>query len=386
MSRALVAGAVLGAGVVSGGVFIQGGPGAHAAQNPGTPRLFEQVVAHVRANFIDSIPVDELYRKAAVGLPREIDDPYSMVLTPDAVRRLRESTTGRYAGVGLELDMRDGFVTVIAPISGTPADSAGIAPGDRIVAVNGTSTTGESMDEVQQLLRGPSGSAVRLSVQSGDQDSRTVTLRRTQIRYRPVQRVALPEPGVGYVELATFSDDAAGELRRVVDSLRRTGVHSLILDLRGNPGGLLEQGVAVADLFLDNGDVIVSTRGRTPEADQDLTDGAAEEWPRMPVVVLVDSGSASASEIVAGALQDHDRAEVIGSATYGKGSAQSVFTLAGGQALKLTTARWFTPEGRSIDRDSIAGGIMPDVLVQSAPAGNPDPVIAKALEILRRSR
>ena len=383
MSRALIAGAILGAGVVSGGMFIQAVPEGGAG-SPGSARLFEQVVERVRALYIDSVSVDDLYRKAAVGLAREIDDPYSMVLSGDAYRRLRETASGEYPGIGVELDLRDGFVTVIAPIAGAPADSAGVRAGDRIVAVNGRSTIDLPMEEVQQLLRGAAGTQVRLTVQRGFAETQELTLRRRRIRLHPVRRTAMPAAGVGYVELVTFSDSTVAELARAVDSLRAAGARSLILDLRQNPGGLLEQGIAVADLFLDAGQVIVSIRGRTPDADQDFTDGAPERWKGMPVAVLVDSGSASASEIVAGALQDHDRAEVLGTATYGKGSAQSVFPLVGERALKLTTARWFTPDGRSIDRDSTSGGITPDVVVRRDPAGAVDPVLARAIEMLRK--
>lgn len=386
MSRALIAGAILGAGLVSGGIFIQGGGTPVQAADPGSPRLFEEVLARVRNDYIDSIPENELYRRAALGLAREIDDPYSQVLAGDALRRLRESATGQYPGIGVELDLRAGFVSVIAPIAGTPADSAGIQPGDRIVAVNGASVIGLAMEEVQQKMRGPAGSIVRLTIQRGDAETKTLQIRRAQIRFHPVRRVLLPAPGIGYVELATFSDSAAVELRRAVDSLRRAGARSLILDLRRNPGGLLEQGIAVADLFLDAGKVIVSTRGRTPETDQDYTDTRPELWKGLPLAVLVDSGSASASEIVAGALQDHDRAEIIGSPTYGKGSAQSVYPLVGERALKLTTARWFTPDGRSIDRDSTSGGITPDLVVRDGVGDPVDAVLQRAIERLRAKR
>ena len=382
MSRALIAGAILGAGLVSGGVFMQTGSSAEAA-TPGSARLFEQVVARVSRDFIDSLPSDELYRRAAIGLAREIEDPYSLVLSEDGMRRVRESATGEYPGIGVELDVRDGVVTVIAPISGTPADSADVRPGDRIVAVNGRSTVGMPMDEVQQLMRGAAGTNVSITFERGDSETRTVSLRRARIRYHPVQRAGMPVTGIGYVELATFSESAAAELKRAVDSLRTAGARSLILDLRENPGGLLEQGIGVAELFLNPGDVIVSTRGRTPDADVDHTARQREAWPGMRMVVLVDSGSASASEIVAGALQDHDRAEILGTATYGKGSAQSVFPLIGERALKLTTARWFTPDGRSIDRDSTGrGGITPDVEVRRIPSDTSDAVLARAIAVL----
>ena len=382
MSRAMIAGAILGAGLVTGGLFMQGGAAAEVAE-PGSRRLFDQVVARVANDYIDSLPGDELYRRSAIGLAREIEDPYSLVLSPDAVRRLRESATGQYPGIGVELDLRDGFVTVIAPISGTPADSAGIEPGDRIVAVDGKSVVGLPMDEVQQLMRGARGTTMRLTIERGEGNTQTFELRRAQIRFHPVQRAEIVAPAVGYVELATFSDSAASEMRRAVESLRTQGARSLVLDLRGNPGGLLEQGIGVAELFLNAGTVIVSTRGRTPDADHDFSDSAREVWPGMPVVVLVDSGTASASEIVAGALQDHDRAEIVGTASYGKGSAQSVFPLVGERALKLTTARWFTPDGRSIDRDSTGrGGITPDVEVRRVPADTADAALARAIAIL----
>jgi carboxyl-terminal processing protease len=303
-----------------------------------------------------------MYSRAASGFVKEIDDPYSTLLTPDRYRRLRETTSGRYAGVGIELDMRDGFVTVIAPLAGTPADSAGIRPGDRIAAVDGKPIVGLTMDEVQQVLRGPSGTKVRLTLDRGAEKP-TLTLTRRTIVFHPVQRAEVIN-GVGIVALATFSERAASELRRAIDSLRAAGAQSVILDLRENPGGLLEQGIAVADLFLDAGQTIASTRGRTADTDHEFDDDAPQLWPGMPIVALVDTGTASAAEIVAGALQDNKRAVLVGSRTYGKGSAQSIFPVTGGRALKLTTARWFTPDGKTIERDSTAGGIEPDISVK----------------------
>jgi carboxyl-terminal processing protease len=399
MSRAVIAGAILGAGLVSGGMLIQAGTWREAGAAPtASSRLLDQVMARVLSDFIDTVSADDLYRRAAAGVAKELDDPYSAVLTRDRLRRLRESTTGRYAGVGVELDIRDGFVTVIAPIAQTPADSAGLKPGDRVLAIDGKPTTGLSMEEAQQLMRGPSGSTVRLTLERAEQQA-TVALRRREIVFHPVQRSQLLGAGIGYVELASFNERAAREVRRAVDSLRESGARSLILDMRENPGGLLEQGIAVADLFLNAGQVIASTRGRVPESNQTYEDVAAQPWREMPIVVLVDSGTASAAEIVAGALQDHERAVVVGSPTYGKGSAQSVFPLQDERALKLTTARWFTPDGRTIERDSTKGGITPDVEarkpVQSvtsvgkigvpnqAPDLLADPVVARAVTLLQ---
>ena len=392
MNRAVVAGAVLGAGVVSGGMLIQSGAWREAGAATGSARLLDQVMARISQDYVDSVSTDEMYRRAASGFVKEIDDPYSTLLTPDRYRRLRETTTGRYAGVGIELDMRDGFVTVIAPLAGTPADSAGIKPGDRIATVDGKSIMGMSMEDVQQALRGATGTKVRLTVERGT-DKPSFTLTRRIIVYHPVQRADLVN-GIGLVELATFSERAASELRRTIDSLRARGARSLILDLRENPGGLLEQGIAVADLFLNQGETIASTRGRTPDADHEFEDVAPQLWPGMPIVALVDSGTASAAEIVAGALQDNKRAVLVGSRTYGKGSAQSIFPVTGGRALKLTTARWFTPDGKTIQRDSTSGGIAPDVVmnrVQTAKANEPvafripalDPVVQRALDLLQ---
>jgi carboxyl-terminal processing protease len=384
MSRALIAGAILGAGVISGGLLIQSGAWREAGATPGSARLLDQVMARVSRDYIDSVSTDELLRRAASGFVKELDDPYSVLLTPERYRRLQEVTTGRYAGVGVELDMRDGFVTVIAPLARTPADSAGIKPGDVIVTIDGKQTHGLAMEEVQQALRGPSGTKVRLTMERGEEHP-TFTLTRREIVYHPVQRAHVSN-GVAYVQLATFSEHAAGELRRTIDSLRALGARSLILDLRENPGGLLEQGLEVADLFLDRGQTIASTRGRTPDADHQFEDEAPQVWPGLPIVALVDSGSASAAEIVAGALQDNRRAVLVGSPTYGKGSAQSIFPISSGHALKLTTARWFTPNGRTIARDSTKGGIDPDVVVKletdTLTLPENDPVVTRAMELL----
>lgn len=333
---------------------------------PASARLLDEVMTRLSADYIDSLPRDEMLRRSALGFVKELDDPYSVLLTPERYKQLSETTAGRYPGVGLALDLRDEQVTVIAPLSGTPADSAGIASGDHIVAVDGKPTHGLTMEEVQRQLRGASGTKVKLTVERLG-DRRDVTLTRRVIVYHPVQRAEVAG-NTGYIQLATFSEDAAREVRRAVDSLRARGARSLILDMRGNPGGLLEQGIEVSDLFLDSGKMILSTRGRTPDADREFHDEAAQRWPDMPIVTLVDSGTASASEIVAGALQDNERAVIVGARTYGKGSAQSVFPINAGYALKLTTARWFTPKGRSIARDSTSGGITPDVLVPDTTA------------------
>lgn len=360
MSRALIAGIILGAGLLSGGLLMQSGARHEAVAATASARLLDEVMARLSQDYIDSLPRDEMLRRSAAGFVKELEDPYSVLLTPERYKQLGETTSGRYPGIGLALDLRDELVTVIAPLRGTPADSAGIISGDHIIAIDGKPTHGLTMEEVQHQLRGSAGSKVKLSMERGG-EHRDVVLTRRVIVNHPVQRAELSN-AVGYVQLTTFSEDAAREVRRAIDSLRARGARSVILDLRGNPGGLLEQGIEVSDLFLDAGETIVSTRGRTAEADHEFSDQAPQRWPDMPIVALVDSGSASATEILAGALQDNGRAVLVGARTYGKGSAQSVFPLSSGYGLKLTTARWFTPKGRTIARDSTSGGIMPDII------------------------
>lgn len=366
-SRAVIVASVLGTALVSGGWFMQRG-----FRPPSTSRLFDQVVRHVQQHYVDTLADTVLRRKAVEGVLNELEDPHSVYLDAQRLARLNESTTGRYAGVGVQIDVRDGWITVVAPLPGTPADRAGVESGDRISEIDGRATEKWTSDEALKALRGTPGTRVRLTVnRPGVEESLAFTLTRQEIQYHAVQNALMLRDGIGYVDLTTFSEEAATDLRRAVDSLRRAGMTGLVLDLRGNPGGLLEQGVEVADLFLDPDQLIVSMKGRTPDANREYVDRKPQPFARLPMVVLVDSGSASASEIVAGALQDHDRAAVVGTTSYGKGSAQSLFPMPQGGALKLTTALWYTPSGRSINRvrregdDESGDGI--DIRPDSAP-------------------
>ena len=362
-ARAIVAVTALTLALVLGGWLLQRG----LRRDNGSfqrARMFEEVRTRVANDFVDSIPEADLFRKAAEGLVRELHDPHSGYLSPEKLRSLTESTSGHYAGIGIQIDVRDGWITIVAPLPGTPAERAGIQPGDRIVAIDGKSSEGWSPDDARGLLRGKTGSPVTLTVERPGAASRiSFTLARGEIRVHSVRHASMLEDGVGYVDLTIFSDSSAYEVRQAVEKLRAQGMKTLVLDLRSNPGGLLEQGIEVADLFLDAGAPIVSVRGR--DAAQSYGDRAKQLWPDLKLITLVDDHSASASEIVAGALQDHDRAAIIGSTSYGKGSAQSVFPLDdSASALKLTTARWFTPSGRSIQKPHAAS---PDDDDDSAP-------------------
>ncbi|MFI5312334.1 MAG: S41 family peptidase [Gemmatimonadales bacterium] len=314
-------------------------------------RLLQGVMRRVQQSWVDSIPTDELYRRAALGLLGELGDPNTSYLPPDRLNRLREVTSGSYHGVGMSVDIRDGWITVMSTRVGLPAERAGIQAGDRLVEVDGQSMQGWTVPEAQNALRGPLGSTLKLTIERRFGGARVpLTLARSDIHVSSVTRAMLLKDGAGYFWITSFTDSTAMEVQAALDSLVKAGATSLVLDLRGNPGGVLAQGVAVADLFLDQGQKIVSTRGRVPSSNASYVDKAPQRWPKLPVVVLVNGFTASSAEIVAGALQDHDRAIVIGRPSYGKGSAQAVIPLDGGAAIKLTNALWFTPAGRSIDR------------------------------------
>jgi carboxyl-terminal processing protease len=342
----------LSAAVICGGWFLENGLRGNAVVKSGSA-LFDQVADHVRRYYVDSISQDSMYHAAVTGMLYELGDPHTAYLSPERFTRLQETTNGSYIGLGVQIDIRGGWITILAPLPGSPAERAGLRTGDRLVEVEGQSTQGWTQDEANKALRGQPGSVIRLTVERPGVEARIpIEVTRREIHVRAVPRSAIIRPGVGYVHVTVFSDSTVRELKHAVDSLRSHGAKSLLLDLRNDPGGLLAQGVQVSQLFLAPGDTIVSLRGRTPGATQEFIDHDPSQWSDMPLVVLVDRGTASAAEIVAGALQDHDRAVLVGTPTYGKGSAQSVIQVEGG-ALKLTTARWFTPAGRSISRPTV---------------------------------
>lgn len=337
---------------LSGGWLVQRGVqrGGNVYQKA---RLFDDVLTYVAEYYVDTLNAADLYDLAIEGFLKELNDPYTSFLREEDYRDLELSTTGNYGGVGMQIDVRDGWITVIAPILGTPADEAGLTNGDRIVEIDGESTRGWNNDMAVRRLRGQPGTKVRLTVvRPGVPDSLHFEVTRARIHVRSVQYSALLAGGVAYVSLAnsSISESTAEELADEITRLRQQGAKSLLLDLRGNPGGVLDGGVAVSDLFLDPGLEIVETRGRAPGANQTYRSRRPQLWPDMPIALLVDGGTASAAEIIAGALQDHDRALVLGSTTFGKGLVQTLYQLNRTEYLKLTTGRWYTPSGRSIQR------------------------------------
>ncbi len=348
--RLLILGLVGFISFLSGGWLLQRGT-AQAGNVYQQARLFDDVLGYVADYYVDSIGEGDLYDLAIDGLLNELADPYSSFLRRDDLEDLNESTTGEYGGLGIRIDVRDGWITVIAPIAGTPADEAGIETGDRIVQVDGESTFGWRSQKAVKELRGPPGTEVRVRIaRPGFPDPIPFTVERALIRINPIQLATVIGGDVGYISLvnSSISETIADKVSGAVARLRREGATRLILDLRNNPGGLLNQGVAVADLFLDKGQTVVSTRGRARGSSQSYGARHRQKWPDMPIVVLVNGGTASASEIIAGALQDHDRALILGTPTFGKGVVQTVFRFGDNQALRLTTARWYTPNGRTI--------------------------------------
>jgi len=346
----IVAGTLFGA-LITGGWLLQRGSRTGAFTEFEGAQLFDNVLRHVQNDFVDPISDSTLYLKSVDGMLYELRDPYSTFLPPERFARLNETTSGNYAGLGLETDLRDGWLIIVAPLPGGPAERAGLQPGDRIIEIMNKTAKGWTSEEASRALRGKAGTAVTLKIERpGAPNPMEIRLVRTTIHQSAVRRSSMLGDGVGYIDLKAFSDSTGKEMNGAITNLLAHGMKTLVLDLRTNPGGLLNQGVKVSDLFLDPGQKIVSMHGRLPEANREFADTAKQRWPDLPLIVLVDGRSASAAEIVAGALQDHDRAVIVGTPTYGKGSAQSVVSFGDQGGLKLTTARWFTPAGRSIAR------------------------------------
>jgi len=317
-----------------------GGEGAEASN-----RLFQNVYETIRRHAVDSLAPGALYELAAEGVLAGLEDDYAELLQGDETRQLSEQTTGNYFGVGLRLDQRGGGATVVAAFPNSPAEQAGLRTGDQLLLINGTPVTRGATS----LLRGEAGTVIRLQVRrAGVPHPFEVTLARQTVHRPSVVAVTLLDSGVAYVSVNPITELSATELQATLDSLQPLGMTRLLLDLRGNPGGVLDQGVSMADLFLRGGQEIVAVRGRTPEVNRTYVASGQDRYRDLPMAILINEGTASAAEIVAGALQDHDRALVVGQPSYGKGVVQSVFPLGEDAVLRLTTGRWYTPSGRTI--------------------------------------
>ncbi|WP_372865261.1 S41 family peptidase [Spongiibacter sp.] len=325
-------------------------------------RNFADVFNQIRKSYVEEVSDETLLENAIRGMLSGLD-PHSDYLDADSFDNLQTHTSGEFGGLGIEVSMENGFIKVVAPIDDTPAQRAGVQPGDLIIQIDNQPIKGLSLQEAVALMRGPKGSKVSLSIlREGTKTPIELELKRDIIVVASVRSEML-QPGYGYLRISQFQSRTGEELRRELQKLKasRSGLRGLVLDLRNNPGGLLQASVQVSDTFLDDG-LIVYTEGRLPNAFSRYMASSREKSDDTPLVVLINGGSASASEIVAGALQDHRRAIILGTQSFGKGSVQTVLPLSEDSAIKLTTARYYTPSGRSIQ----AHGIVPDIIVERA--------------------
>lgn len=317
-------------------------------------RLFAQVLDLVNARFVDSVNAADLYEKAARGLVTQLQDPYSELMSPRQLTQFNTTTAGRYGGIGMRIEEQPGKgVTIVTVFPNTPAEKAGIREGDIIVAIDTIGVRGWNSRRVADSLTGTPGTKVNVTfARPGVTEPIKATFTRALIRVPAVPYAILFDGRIGYIPLQGFNETSTQELSRAVMSLQTQGAKGLVLDLRGNPGGFLDQSLSISNLFLKEGQEIASVRGRNVEP-QSYYAREKPLAPTVPLVILTDQYSASASEIVAGALQDHDRAVIVGTTSFGKGLVQTVFNLDGGYALKMTTGKWFTPSGRSIQKERV---------------------------------
>ena len=405
---ALVAGTAVGYGAARLPGMLRPDAAAAATAGRETPaadlaghRLLDEVVGRIRREYVDTVPESAFDQAAVKGVVANLD-PHSAFLDARQYDEMRAATTGSYSGVGIEVSAEDGRVVVVTPIEGSPAARAGVRAGDVVLAVDDQPVTADRLEETIGRMRGTAGTLVRLAVgRPGEPKPLVFALQRGEVHVHTVRAEALPG-NFGYVRITQFSDSTPEDLLDALSVLMHRGpamaggdagssvwpLRGLILDLRGNPGGVLESAVGVADAFLEEG-LIVRADGRTSESRFRMAATTGDALDGQPLVVLVDGGSASGSEIVAGALRDHGRATLMGERTFGKGSVQTVIPLRDGQALKLTTSRYFTPAGTSIHEK----GLEPDIAIgrldhEPGPVARPrapmqDPAVLTALQYLR---
>jgi len=331
-------------------------------------RLFTEVLSIVQNQYVDEVAPKELIYSAIKGTLRGLD-PHSSFLDPESYREMQVETSGSFGGLGIEITLRDDILTVVSPIEGTPAYRAGLAAGDRIVKIDGLATKDMQLADAVKKMRGKPGTKVTISVvREGWTEPKDFEIQREQIRVHSVRTQDLGG-GIGYVKLRQFQEQTAHDLDQALEKFAKDGMKAIVLDLRNNPGGLLTSAVEVTEKFVEDGKLVVYTEGRVRNQNMRFSAHAKKAYNTIPMVVLVNQGSASASEIVAGALQDYGRAIVVGVQTFGKGSVQTIIPLSDGSGLRLTTAKYFTPKGRSIH----GKGITPDIVVEvpKDPNGKP---------------
>ena len=323
-------------------------------------QLFSDAIALIHTSYVDEVEPKTLIYGALSGMLKALD-PYSQFMDPDTYREMRVETAGKFGGLGIEISIRDSLLTIITPIEGTPAYETGLKAGDKIVRINGESTRDITLIEAVKKLRGKPGTTVDLTIlREKEKKLLDFAITRDIIKITSVKKAEVIESGIGYVRLIEFQEGTDKELEKALNKLESEGINSLILDLRNNPGGLLSSAVTIADKFLQKGKSIVTTKGRKENQKLEFRSRRENTGRDYPLVVIVNGGSASAAEIVAGAIQDNKRGLIVGTKTFGKGSVQTVVSLADGSALRITTAKYFTPSGKSI----VNNGIQPDITVE----------------------
>lgn len=321
-------------------------------------RTFAEVLSLIKKNYVEETKTKDLVAGAVKGMINSLD-PHSGYLSPDAFKELKVETKGEFGGIGIQIGLKDSLLTVIAPIEDTPAYKAGIKAGDKILKIAGESTKDMGLNDAVTKMRGPKGTSIILTIiREGWKQTKDFTIVRDIIKIKSVKAKMIID-GIGYIKLTQFQESTSSDLAAALERLKKEGMTSLILDLRNDPGGLLNSAVEVSEQFLPKGKLVVYIKGRSGEKTEYITENA-NPYTEMPMVVLVNQGSASASEIVAGALKDWGRAVIVGVQTFGKGSVQSLIPLSDGSGLRLTTAKYYTPKGTSIQ----GVGITPDIVVK----------------------
>jgi carboxyl-terminal processing protease len=353
-------------------------------------RLLAEVLERVEREYVNPVDDHQLLQAAIRGMVSSLD-PYSAYLDGDEYDEIKISSSGQYSGVGIEVSMEDGQVVVVAPFEGSPAAEAGIRSGDIIATIDDVAVNTTTLADTIGRMRGKEGTSVKIGIlREGSAEPLQFTLKRSRVQLHSV-KAELPEAGFGYVRIAQFSETTGDELIAALRALRKSNgapLKGLVLDMRNNPGGVLEAAVAVSDAFLDGG-VIVSAKGRTPESKFEMSATPGDELDGAPIVILVNGGTASAAEIVAGALKDHHRATLMGRTTFGKGSVQTVMPLGGDRAIKLTTSLYYTPSGVSINHRGIAPDIElerdhePSTVPPAAPPAADAPLLQRDPEVKR---
>ena len=338
-------------------------------------KVFSEILSLIESNYVEPIENDSMIEGAINGMVKSLD-PHTSYMPPASYKEMQVETTGKFGGLGIEISIRDGVLNVVSPIEETPAFRVGIKPGDKIIKIEDESTLDMTLQDAVSRLRGETGSPITITIfRKTFKQPKEFTIVRDVIKVRSVVH-KLYQDDIGYIKIRSFSKNTSNDLDKALDELGKKGITKLILDVRNNPGGLLNQAVEVTDRFLNRENLIVYTKGRSDEQNMRFTSHDKVAGVSYPMIILVNSGSASASEIVAGALQDLNRAVILGTPTFGKGSVQTIIPLSDGSALRLTTARYYTPSGRVIQEN----GIEPDIIVEMKPVKELDKEDGKAEE------